>query len=91
MKSAAGSYGNGVIGMLLTGMGSDGAEGMQAIVQTGGFTIAQDESSSIVFGMPRQAIELGAATYVMPLEKIADALLQTLRTLSGVRPDSTRE
>lgn len=85
MKSAAASYGNGVIGMLLTGMGNDGAEGMLAIVQAGGVTIAQDESSSIVFGMPKQAIELGAATYVMPLEKIADALAQTLRTLSGSR------
>lgn len=71
MASLARGYGNGVLGILLTGMGRDGAEGMRAISRAGGITIAQDEKSCVVFGMPRQAIELNAARYVLPLENIA--------------------
>jgi two-component system chemotaxis response regulator CheB len=59
---------------LLTGMGKDGAAGLLAIRRAGGSTIAQDESTSVVFGMPREAIALGAAQQVLPLEKIAPAL-----------------
>jgi two-component system chemotaxis response regulator CheB len=59
---------------LLTGMGKDGAEGLLAIRRTGGRTIAQDEATSIVFGMPREAILLGAAEQVLPLERIAPVL-----------------
>jgi two-component system chemotaxis response regulator CheB len=55
-------------------MGKDGAEGLLAIRRAGGSTIAQDESTSVVFGMPREAILLGAAEQVLPLEKIAPAL-----------------
>jgi two-component system chemotaxis response regulator CheB len=55
-------------------MGGDGAEGLLAIRRTGGRTIAQDEATSVVFGMPREAILLGAAEQVLPLEKIAPAL-----------------
>jgi two-component system, chemotaxis family, protein-glutamate methylesterase/glutaminase len=75
MRSAAESYGSGAAGILLTGMGSDGAEGMREIAGCGGVTIAQDEKSSIVFGMAKQAIEMGAAQLVLPLNEIAEAVL----------------
>ncbi len=63
-KSVANFYNRGAAGVLLTGMGRDGADGMLAIARQGGLTIAQDEASCIVFGMPKEAIALGAAQYV---------------------------
>jgi len=60
---------------LLTGMGKDGAEGMLALQKSGAFTIAQDEATCVVFGMPREAIRLGAASRVVPLSQIASSLL----------------
>ena len=62
------------MGVLLSGMGQDGAQGMLDIARAGGLTIAQDEESSVVFGMPKRAIELGAVRQVLPLEKIGPAL-----------------
>jgi len=75
-RSLATYYGKNTVGILLTGMGRDGIEGMLAITQAGGTTIAQDEESSIVFGMPREAIAANAARYVLPLKEIAPALLR---------------
>ena len=62
------------LGCLLTGMGRDGARGLLAMKQSGGVTLAQDETSSIVFGMPGEAVKLGAATHVLPLSSIAASL-----------------
>jgi two-component system chemotaxis response regulator CheB len=78
-ESIASEFGATTAGCLLTGMGRDGASGLLAIRNAGGMTIAQDEASSVVFGMPREAIALGAATQVLPLSEIGPriASLQT--------------
>jgi two-component system chemotaxis response regulator CheB len=78
MESAARAYGVGVLGVLLTGIGSDGARGMKAIKEAGGSTIAEDESSCVVFGMPRAAIELGCVDEVVPLSQIAQVILRMI-------------
>ena len=73
-KSVANASQINPIGILLTGMGCDGAAGLKQIRQSGGHTIAQDESTSIVFGMPKKAIEMKAAVDVLPTLKIADKI-----------------
>lgn len=77
-NSLAKIYGSKAMGILLTGMGRDGADGMQAIHRAGGVTIAQDEKTSVVFGMPKEAIALGAASLVLPLNEIAPMILNKL-------------
>lgn len=72
------SYGAKSIGVLLTGMGEDGALGLREIKQAGGRTIAQDEASSVVFGMPKSAIALGVVDRVVSLDKIATTILALL-------------
>jgi len=74
MRAAARCFGAGAVGVLLTGMGRDGADGMVSIAAAGGITIAQDEASSTVYGMPKQAVELGAVQHILSLEQIAPAL-----------------
>ncbi|MEB3337966.1 MAG: chemotaxis-specific protein-glutamate methyltransferase CheB [Leptolyngbyaceae bacterium] len=75
LRAVARFYSRAAIGVLLTGMGRDGASGIQAIAQAGGLTIAQDEASCVVFGMPREAIALNAVHYVLPPEEIVQLLL----------------
>jgi len=75
-QSLAEAYGKKAVAVLLTGMGSDGAAGMKKIHDQGGRTIVQDEQSSIVFGMPASAIELGGVDQVAPLDKISSAIFQ---------------
>ncbi|HEY6001169.1 MAG TPA: chemotaxis response regulator protein-glutamate methylesterase [bacterium] len=79
MQSAAEVYGARVAGVLLTGMGTDGAFGMWAIRSRGGYTIAESEESCVVYGMPRAAIEMGAAAEVLPLARIAERLTASVR------------
>lgn len=74
-QSVAREVGRNALGILLTGMGRDGAEGLLAMKQAGGRTIAQDEESSIVWGMPRSAVELGAATKVLPLARVPEEIV----------------
>lgn len=77
-RSVAAQAGAGAVGVLLTGMGSDGAAGLLAIRQAGGTTLAQDESTSAVFGMPQAAVKAGAAAQVLPLDELAAAVLAAL-------------
>jgi two-component system chemotaxis response regulator CheB len=74
-ESVATDYGSSAIACLLTGMGRDGASGLLKIRQAGGLTIAQNEATSIVYGMPREAALLGAATQVLPLQEIGTAVV----------------
>jgi two-component system, chemotaxis family, protein-glutamate methylesterase/glutaminase len=76
--SVASQAGPNALGVILTGMGTDGAEGLLAMRKAGARTIAQDESDCVVFGMPREAIRLGAAEQVVPLGRMADRILATL-------------
>ena len=78
--SVARSAGVNALGVLLTGMGKDGAAGLLRMRQAGAHTFAQDEASCIVFGMPREAILLGAAAEVKPLGEMARSVMSHLRT-----------
>ncbi|MBT5531784.1 chemotaxis protein CheB [Candidatus Poribacteria bacterium] len=78
-ESAARAFGAGSISALLTGMGRDGAAGMQALSEAGGLTLAQNAETSVVFGMPKAAIDLGAAQQTLSLDAIADTLLEVTR------------
>lgn len=77
-RSTARYAGNNAIGILLTGMGNDGAKGLLELKESGAHTIAQDEASSIVFGMPKEAIKLNAADKILALDKISSYLLSYL-------------
>ena len=79
MNSVASAFKNLALGVIMTGMGSDGAEGMSAIHRQGGFTIGQDEATCTVYGMPRACAELGILTRVVPLSQIPAQILQATR------------
>jgi two-component system, chemotaxis family, protein-glutamate methylesterase/glutaminase len=76
-RSAAQAAGCSATGVLMTGVGDDGPDGLFEMKQADAFTIAQDEASCVVFGMPREAIQRGAAEEILPLAKIAGAILKT--------------
>jgi two-component system chemotaxis response regulator CheB len=73
-QSAAVRYGKSLVSVILTGMGNDGAEGTRAVREAGGITIAQDEASSMIYGMPQAAVETGCVNIVLPLDGIAGKL-----------------
>ena len=73
-ESVAKNAASGAVGVILTGMGADGAAGMLAMKKAGAHTIAQDEASCVVFGMPREAILLGSVDDILPLDRIAAML-----------------
>jgi two-component system chemotaxis response regulator CheB len=79
-NSVAKYAGANAVGAILTGMGNDGAKGLLALKEAGAHTIAQDEATCVVFGMPREAIRLNAAEAIIPLEKISAALIQFARS-----------
>jgi two-component system chemotaxis response regulator CheB len=78
VRSAAEAAGPFAVAALLTGMGSDGALGLEAVRKAGGRTIAEHESSCVVYGMPRAAIERGAAEQVVPLSRMADTIVRAV-------------
>jgi two-component system chemotaxis response regulator CheB len=82
-SSAAACAGRNAVAALLTGMGSDGAQGMKKLHVAGAETFAQDEATCVVYGMPRAAVELGAADQVLPLDKIPDALVRSVLSQSS--------
>jgi two-component system chemotaxis response regulator CheB len=75
-RSAARSAGRNAVGVIMTGMGDDGARGLLEMKQAGAYTLAQDEATCIVFGMPKEAIARGAAAKVLPLQAIAPEILR---------------
>jgi two-component system chemotaxis response regulator CheB len=78
-QSVARYAGDSAIGVLLTGMGADGAKGLLAMHEKGAYTLAQDEETSVVFGMPREAIKLGAVDDVLPILHIPQAIVSFLQ------------
>lgn len=83
MQSIVEVYGKNTVGVLLTGMGDDGANGMVAIREAGGYTIAEAESTAVVFGMPREAIERGGAQIVLPCHLIAHEIVKAVKRLGS--------
>jgi two-component system chemotaxis response regulator CheB len=90
-RTAAESLGPRAVGVLLTGMGRDGAAELKALKDKGAITIVQDESSSVVHGMPGEAIRLEAATYVLPPEGIAAVLAALAEEKKGGSDEHPRE
>lgn len=74
MKSVSTQAGSRVAGVILTGMGADGAVGISHIKQLGGVTIAQDQKTSVIYGMPRAAAETGCMDFILPTDRIADKM-----------------
>jgi two-component system chemotaxis response regulator CheB len=77
--SCAETVGSNAVGIIMTGMGDDGARGLLAMRAAGARTLAQDEATCVVFGMPKAAIDLGAAERVLPLDQLAEAALGGVR------------
>jgi two-component system chemotaxis response regulator CheB len=84
-ESLAREMGRETLACLLTGMGRDGASGLLALRESGGTTVAQDESTSVVYGMPGEAVRLGAASHVLPLPEIGLFLGRSLSPARGAR------
>jgi two-component system chemotaxis response regulator CheB len=82
-RSVAQAAGANAVGVIMTGMGDDGADGLLEMKKAGAATIAQDEATSVVFGMPKVAIERGAVDEILPLQRITQAILS--RTGLSVR------
>lgn len=82
MITAADVFGRRTVGVVMTGMGRDGAQGIVAIKKKGGITIAQDKETSIIFGMPKAAIETGMVDYVVPLDKIAETVVMAVNKIN---------
>jgi two-component system, chemotaxis family, protein-glutamate methylesterase/glutaminase len=83
-ETVAQSFGGKAIGVILTGMGADGAKGLKALHDAGGYTIAQDEKTSVVYGMPKAAVEMGAVDVISPVDDIAEEIMSGLGVPSPI-------
>ena len=79
MFDSAAQFGRDLVSVIMTGMGSDGCEGMKKVKATGGYSIAQDEDSCVVYGMPKAVVDAGLADEIRPLNKIAEAIVEAVR------------
>ena len=79
-RSAASYAGKNALGIIMTGMGDDGAKGLLEMKEAGAITLGQDEASCVVYGMPKEAVKLGAVDHVYPLENLAGAMLRMAKT-----------
>jgi two-component system chemotaxis response regulator CheB len=86
-RSVAAAAGKSAVGVLLTGMGDDGAQGLLELHELGAPTIAQDEASCVVYGMPKEAVKRGAASVVAPLSRIPQAILSAAARRTNARGD----
>lgn len=84
-KTASNIYGKNLLGIILTGMGKDGTRGMLSIKKNGGFNIAQNEESCVVYGMPGNAVAAGAVDTIMNLDEIAEVLNNLCRWNYGIK------
>jgi two-component system, chemotaxis family, protein-glutamate methylesterase/glutaminase len=87
LQSVAEVYGSDAIGIILTGMGRDGVNGIRAIYQAGGSTFAQDEASSVIYGMNQEAVKAGVIQHELPLDSLPDRLLRDVRGYLDSRPE----
>ncbi|HEX7762003.1 MAG TPA: CheB methylesterase domain-containing protein, partial [Cellvibrio sp.] len=83
MESVALAGGKNVLGVLLTGMGKDGAKGMLNIREQGGYTLAQDEASCVVYGMPKEAVSIGGVDQIVELGAMGAALLEKIKAMGS--------
>jgi two-component system chemotaxis response regulator CheB len=84
-RTAAEVYGGGVLAVMLTGMGYDGLKGSQVIAAKGGQIIAQDEATSVVWGMPGAVVQAGLANAVLPIEKMSEEIVFRSRKMTSIR------
>jgi two-component system chemotaxis response regulator CheB len=82
-RSVAQNVGPNAVGVILTGMGDDGARGLKEMLDAGARTMAQDEASSVVWGMPGAAVKLGGAQEILPLGKVAENIMRLAQTVGA--------
>lgn len=82
MRSVVPHFGSNLVGVILTGMGRDGADGMALIKRAGGITVVQDRETSTIYSMPRAVAENGDADYILPVNQIGDAIGKLVQRLS---------
>ena len=79
MYDSAAQFGRDLVAVIMTGMGCDGCEGMKKIKSNGGYSIAQNEETSVVYGMPKAVVDAGLADEIQPLESIAKAIVEAVK------------